>query len=368
MESRGKIYLATSDAGMLDTLRGVLEPEGHRLQEPMDPALAAEEAGFFGADVVLLSAWLDGQDSHAVLARLKDPHSNEVSVIVLAPEGDDVALGSWLDAGADDVLNGPIHARELLHRVALQLRLREQAKGAEVLPEQLYAPLGEESDPAPSGSGPRVPQHLPKGLDGFYEADLATLIEVSEAFASSLEVEDALYVIVRRLARTIPVSRCSVSIRGVKPDEVIVVATHDDASMRNKVNKLSRYPEIRRCLEGGELLLIEDVHGDEDMREVLDFIKSVDLRSALVLPLYVKEVAVGTLSMTSRRAARGFTQRELLFARAMENMAAGAIAAGDLIERIRRDSGEDEDIKGFDEVVLDQEDAIVGLIEELERK
>lgn len=368
MESRGKIYLATSDARMLDTLRDVLEPAGHRLQEPMDPSFASEEAGIFGADVVLLSARLAGQDSTAVLGRLKDPRRNDVNVIVLAPENEEAAIGRWLDAGADDVLTGPLHARELLHRVAQQLRLREQTRGAKRLSERMFSPLGEERDHATSGSTPSVPQHLPKGLDGFYEADLATLIEVSEAFASSLEVEDALYVIVRRLARTIPVSRCNVSVCGVKPDEVIVVATHDDANMRNKVIRLSRYPEIRRCLESGELLLIEDVHGDEDMRQVLDFIKSVDLRSALVLPLYVKEVVVGTLSMTSRRAARGFTQRELLFSRAMANMAAGVIASGDLIERIRRSSGEDENIKVFDEVVLDQDDAIEGLIEELERK
>jgi len=369
METMGKIYLATSDKGALKTLRGVLKPAGYRLQEPMDWNLVSEEVGFFGADVVVLGASGKGRDPETILRRIQEDRDTHAAVIVLCEEYDPTEVGLWLDAGADDVLGGEIVPQQLLGRIAMHVQIRNQARAGQTLPDLLYlGPTDTDDDSAPSR--PKgIPEHLPKGLDAFYESDLATLIEVSEAIASSLAVEDALYVIVRRLANTIPVSRCNITVRGVKNDEVIVVASHDDANMRSRAIKLSRYPEIRRCLEGGELVLIEDVHADAAMREVLDFIKSVDLRSALVVPLYVKEVAIGCLGMTSRRAAHGFTQRELLFTRAMVNMAAGVIAAGDLIERVRRgELGVDEEIEVFGEVVLGVDEAIEGLIEELERK
>lgn len=370
MESKGKIYLATSEEGELEALRGVLGGAGYRLQEPMDWNLIAQEAGFFGADLVLLGESLGAVLAERTLRHLKENRDRQFVVMILSKPNDGGGLARWFDAGADDVLVGPFVPQAVLHRIRLHLQIRNHTRVTETLPDLLYMGPTETSD---DESGPRpmgIPDHLPKGLDGFYEQDMGTLIEVSEAIASSLSTEDALYVIVRRLAATIPVSRCNVTLRGLKHDEVIVVASHDDANMRSRSIKLRRYPEIRRCLTGGELVLIEDVHTDADMREVLDFIKSVDLRSALVLPLYVREVVVGALSMTSRRAAHGFTQRELLFTRAMVNIAAGSIASSDLIERLRRKDGEPElvEVEPIDEVVLGVDDDIQVLIEELERK
>lgn len=363
MESKGKIYLATSDEVSLEVLRSVLEPAGHRLQEPMDKGMVAEEAGIFGADLVILGTEKDISPARA-LQRIREGGPPDPSVLVLAgdPEGD---AGRWLDAGADDVIRPPLDPRVLANRVELLLSLRAKATSADNLPALSYSSI-DMDDEAPRPTG--IPRHLPPGLDGYYEPDMATLIEVSEAYASSLAAEDALFVIVKRLAGTIPVSRCNVIVLGVNRDQGVVVASHDDANLKSRDIKLSRYPEVRRCLDGGELVLIEDVHQDPDMREVLDFIKSVDLRSALVLPLYVKEVAVGALSLTSRREAHGFTQRELIFTRAMANAAAGVIASGDLIERIRRGEGEEPEIVDFEEVFLGVDDAIEGLIEELERK
>jgi len=364
MESKGKIYLAISDEGSLEVLRSVLEPAGHRLQEPMDKGMVAEEAGIFGADLVILGTSKAIQPERA-LQRIRESVETTPTVLVLSGDGDDAAVEKWLDAGADDVIRGSVHPRVLANRVGLLLQLRAKVTSSDNMPALSYSGTGDAGEsPRPKG----IPGHLPAGLDGFYESDMATLIEVSEAYASSLSAEDALFVIVRRLAGTIPVSRCNVIVRGVSRDQGVVVASHDDANLKSKDIKLSRYPEVRRCLEGGELVLIEDVHSDPDMREVLDFIRSVDLKSALVLPLYVKEVAVGALSLTSRREAHGFTQRELIFTRAMANAAAGVVASSDLIERIRRGDGDEVEIDDFEEVFLGVDEAIEGLIEELERK
>ena len=198
---------------------------------------------------------------------------------------------------------------------------------------------------------------------------MGVLIEVSEAMASSLPTTDALYVLVRRISQVIPVHRCNIVVRGVKDDEAFVVASHDDPDLNRREVDLGRYPEVRRCLEGGEIVLIEDVRKDPEMEEVLDFITLVELRSALVFPLFVREVTVGTLGLTTRREVHGFTRRELLLVRAMANLAGGILATSELLETIRRSAAaEKPPMEEFDEVVLDIEDQIEGLIEELERK
>jgi GAF domain-containing protein len=105
------------------------------------------------------------------------------------------------------------------------------------------------------------------------------------------------------------------------------------------------------------------------MEKVMDLITAIDLRSALVLPLFVREVVVGTLSLTTRRSSHGFTRRELLLLRAMANMAAGLLSASALLDEVRRDAAaEKPPMEEFDEVVLDLDDQIEGLIEELEAK
>ena len=370
METKGKIYLATPDPSLTRSLRRALEAEGYRLQEAMDWSLVAEEVSLFGAELALISRRLPGSDALLTLHKLKRERTNtRCAVMVLLEQFDAAEIETLLTHGADDVVAGPIVPADLLNRVRLHLRPR--------MPELIELPdfafsVSDDLVPLDEDDAPRVrgiPEGFPSGIDGHYETDMATLIEVSEAMASSFSVEDSLYVLVRRLGQAIPVSRCNVVVRGSRDNEIVVLASHDDPNLRSQSLELDRYPEIRRCLELGELVVIEDVHADRDMSSVMDFIRSVDLRSALVVPLYVRDVAVGTLSLTSRREAHGFTRREMLLVRAMANMAAGIIATSDAIERVRRaELVGKPPMEDLDDIVLGLDDQIEGLIEELERK
>ena len=372
MEQKTKIYLAAPDSTLNRELRNRLEDGGYQIQEALDWTLVSEEVGLFGADVVVLTEQLSG-----VVVQLKrDPRTAARPVLLVLDEASDESVRRALDEGADDVIGLPIVGADLLNRVRLLHRA-----GIDVfeMPEHVFsvadelAPIAlDEDDDAPP-SGARLARQygdgLLHGMDGAYENDIGILIEASEAMASSLPTVDALYVLTRRISEIIPVHRCNVLLVGVKPDEAFVVASHDDANLRRQQVDLRRYPEVRRCLESGDTVLIEDVRKDPEMEEVVDFITSVDLRSALVFPLFVREVVVGTLSLTTRREVHGFTRRELLFTRVMANMAAGLLSTSELLEQLRRDAAaEKPPMEEFDEVVLDLEDQIEGLIEELERK
>ncbi len=343
----------------------------------MDWTLVPEEVGLYGAEVVILSNELPDTSTIDVLTQLRKDSGDERAVLVLLPEVNDTArIDALLEGGADDVIVGPVIPRVLVNRIRM-MAVNSSLNSGE-LPRLVLStaedlvPLDEEElrETMPGLQTARaIGEGLPTEFDGHYEQDLGVIIEVSEAMASSLATTDALYVLVRRISQLIPVHRCNVVIHGVKMDEAFVVASHDDPNLTHREVDLGRYPEVRRCLENGETVLIEDVRHDPEMEEVHDFITLVELRSALVFPLFVREIAIGTLGLTTRRETHGFTRRELLLLRTMANMAAGILATSELLEDVRRNAAaEKPPMEEFDEVVLDIEDQIEGLIEELERK
>jgi CheY-like chemotaxis protein len=377
-ELNTKIYLAVPDPVLNRQVRQHLAELGHRVQEAMDWSLVPEEVGLFGAELVILAHELPDATALEVIDQLRtDPRTAARSVMVLLPEDKQDDVEGYFEAGADDALVLPLIPAVLINRVRL-LSGRAGMDSGE-MPELMVSiadeviPLEYDEEKQETLPGVRVSRQIGEGItdgfEGYYEADMGTLIEVSEAMASSLPTTDSLYVLVRRISQTIPVHRCNVVIQGVKDDEAFVVASHDDPDLRHRQVDLARYPEVQRCLSTGEIVLIEDVRKDPEMEEVLDFITLVELRSALVFPLFVREVAIGTLSLTSRREVHGFTRRELLLVRAMANMAAGIVSTSKLLEDVRRSAAaEKPPMEEFDEVVLDIEDQIEGLIEELERK
>jgi|GEM_PF-2130698 len=378
MESTKKIYLALPDPDLNRSVRAWLEDGAFRLQEAMDWSLVPEEVGLFGADVVVLENELPGLGAELVVAQLKaDPRTADRPIIVILPAHDDEAATSLAEAGADAVLAQPLDTATLVGAVS-------DALAADLLPEAIdleevgfeLEEMSLDGDATMGGDEPdsvlrikKISKGLPTGSDNYYDRDLGVVIEISEAMASSLGTSDALYILTRRLAATIPVHRCNVVLMGVKIDEAFVLASHDDANIRKREIDLGKYPEVRRCVESGEELLIEDVRKDPEMEQVLDFISSIDLRSALVVPLYVREAVVGTLSLTTRRESSGFSRREILLTRVMANLASGLLATSDLLDEVRKAAASEKPpMEEFDEVVLDLEDQIEGLIEELERK
>src|SRR5690606_23426912 len=81
------------------------------------------------------------------------------------------------------------------------------------------------------------------------ESDLSSLMELTRSLASREDIFDILFSVVSRLAGLLDVDRGSIVLRDEADDQTgIVVATSDDANMRNHKIALSQYPEIRQVL------------------------------------------------------------------------------------------------------------------------
>ncbi|TFZ07883.1 ATP-binding protein [Ramlibacter humi] len=127
---RGSVLLVDDNADMRHYLGRLLGRE-HEVRTAADGWQALSRIDDRVPDLVLTDAMMGGMDGFELLRRLRrDPATATLPVIMLsANAGEDARLRA-LEAGADDFLVKPFHARELLARVSGAMRLtqvRQQA-------------------------------------------------------------------------------------------------------------------------------------------------------------------------------------------------------------------------------------------------
>ncbi len=118
---RPRLLLVDDDPGITSGLSPILERDGFAVTIAEDGyrALAAVDAG--DVDIVVLDVMMPGLDGRETLRRLRrDGHT--VPVVLLTSVGEAAERARALDEGADDYLNKPFDAGELISRVRAVLR------------------------------------------------------------------------------------------------------------------------------------------------------------------------------------------------------------------------------------------------------
>lgn len=115
------LLLVDDDPGITSGLSPVLQREGFTVTVADDgpSALAAVAAG--GIDIVVLDVMMPGLDGRATLRRLR-AEGRTLPVLLLTSVGEAAERARALDEGADDYLNKPFDAGELISRVRAVLR------------------------------------------------------------------------------------------------------------------------------------------------------------------------------------------------------------------------------------------------------
>ena len=115
----GNILVADDDETCRDSIRKVLEKEGHRVQaaEDVDSALEVLRAGHF--DLVVCDYRMPGKTGIDLLLELRKQHS-PVPVLMISAFADAHTEAAVKELGALDLLKKPIRRQELIkqaHRV-----------------------------------------------------------------------------------------------------------------------------------------------------------------------------------------------------------------------------------------------------------
>ena len=204
-----------------------------------------------------------------------------------------------LASGADDCIQKPWRAAELIARIRSQLRLRQYMEALERR-----------------------------------ERDAQVVLELTQALSSSLDFRDILFTVVRRIAEVAQVERCSIVLVRDEGDVGFVVAASDDEHLRDLPIALDQYPEIREVMASGEPLVIRDTSTHRLLDVVRKGLPPQGFTSLGLIPIIFEGKPMGVLFLRSRHVV-AFGERELSVYRTIASATAIALRNARILQTLR---------------------------------
>ncbi|HEY3494822.1 MAG TPA: PAS domain S-box protein [Polyangiaceae bacterium] len=250
---------------------------------------------------VLLDLVMPEPDGYAILRHLRSrPGLSEVPVVVLTALDSDAEIERAFATGADDYVRKPFRPGELIARLRVQLRVREYL-------ERL----------------------------GRRDRDQKTVLELTQALASSLDIRDILLTVVKRIAEVARVDRVSIVLFAESGKIGYVLASSDDDTLRDLPINIDQYPEIREVVSTGQALVIEDAAGSPLLEVVRQKEPARGFASLALLPI-LHEVGrpLGVLFLRKKARAR-FGDDELSLVSTLANATAIALRNARILKSLR---------------------------------
>jgi GAF domain-containing protein len=153
---------------------------------------------------------------------------------------------------------------------------------------------------------------------------LAAIVDILQEVSSSLHFVDVLQTIARKLGETFGLDRCAIFLSGDK-DEVRLVASYEDPTIRNLVVDLNRYPELKRAFESGETVFIPDAANDPQLASIKATLDLRNVRSIVVVPIRWEGAVIGAIFLRTERDAEPFSDTDVRFCQTVASLTAKAL-------------------------------------------
>jgi GAF domain-containing protein len=153
---------------------------------------------------------------------------------------------------------------------------------------------------------------------------LTAIVAILQDVSASLHFVDVLQTIARRLGETFGLDRCAIFLSGDK-DEVRLVASYEDPTIRNLVVDLNRYPELKRAFESGETVFIPDAANEPMLRSIKSQLDTRNVRSIIVVPIRWEGSVIGAIFLRTEREADPFSEADVRFCQTVASLTAKAL-------------------------------------------
>jgi two-component system sensor histidine kinase ChiS len=165
------------------------------------------------------------------------------------------------------------------------------------------------------------------------------VVDILQEISTSLHFVDILQAIARKLGETFGLDRSSIYLTG-ESEEVRLVASYEDPSIRNLVVDLERYPELKRAFESGETVFIPDAASDPTLRESHQVLSLRNVRSIIVVPIRWRGAVIGAIFLRTERDATPFSESDVRFCQVVASLTAKALRNAHRFEALLRSSEE----------------------------
>ena len=235
-------------------------------------------------EVLLVDIVAAGEDAVAEVARLRAAAPVPApGLLLLSSRPPDADVYRALDAGPQDFIAKPFRVHELVARVKAQLRARHEVR------------------------------------DGEAERALRTPANVMADVTTGLTTGEIFQLLVRRVAQGLRIPRCSIILAKPGDTQGTVVAAYEDPAIQALPVDLTRYPELRRALDTGAVVHVEDVASDALYESVRDAWRAdglpVPLRSAIAIRFELQGEPAGLFFLRTTTSDAALDQRDVEFAR-----------------------------------------------------
>jgi PAS domain S-box-containing protein len=227
--------------------------------------------------------------------------SATVAVVACVPrEAGADAVDASLESGADDVLVTPPVAGTLLARVRAGLRI----------------------------SAARA------GLDS-YEVYANVLVHIGSQSEITLDQSEALHDILNRIAEAVGWTRAALILLADEPSGMLLVSASDDSAAMKTPLTLTRYPEIRACIETRQPVLVDDAASSALLGDWAPLAAEKGGRALLAVPLIVDRRVAGCILLRNEQPRPPLPLRGIEFLRMAALSLGLVLRAGRVFEGLR---------------------------------
>lgn len=201
-------------------------------------------------------------------------------------------------------------------------------------------PTGNSGEQAESSGAASPAEELPRLRVRLAEVQrerdhLIAVVDILQEVSASLHFVDILQTIARKLGDAFGLDRCAIFLTGDQ-DEVRLVASYEDSSIRNLVVDINRYPELKRAFESGETVFIPDATTDPMLKAVRSQLEMRRVRSIVVVPLQWQESIIGAIFLRTDRDAQPFGEADVRFCQVVASLTAKALRNAHRFESVMK--------------------------------
>jgi two-component system cell cycle response regulator len=164
---------------------------------------------------------------------------------------------------------------------------------------------------------------------------MLALLDLLREISGSLHYLDIVQTVARRLGNIFGLDRCSVFLVERGGGAVHLVASYEDPGIRNHVVDLTRYPELRRALDTGNVVSIPDATRDPSLAGVFAVLTSRRVQSITVVPIAWRGAVIGAVFLRTFKEGAELAEQEVEFCRVVADLTARALRQAHHFERLR---------------------------------
>jgi len=165
---------------------------------------------------------------------------------------------------------------------------------------------------------------------------LVAIVDILQEISASLHFVDILQTIARKLGESFGLDRCAIFLSGAH-NEVRLVASYEDPSIRNLVVDLDRYPELKRAFDSGETVFIPDAVTDPSLKSIKATLDMRNVRSIIVVPIRWQGTVIGAIFLRTDRDAEPFSDADVRFCQVVASLTAKSLRNAHRFEALLRD-------------------------------